>query len=108
MTSGDSLAGQSLTGHGASLRPIWLCADDYGISESVDKGIRDLLMRGRLNATSVMVVAQAFHRSEAASLKMLNAGSLRFAIGLHVPLTAPFAPLSTGFRPARRGSFLPL
>ncbi len=31
-------------------RPIWLCADDYGISESVDKAIRDLLMNGRINA----------------------------------------------------------
>ena len=104
MTFGDNLA----AGSSGSRRPIWLCADDYGISEAVDKGIRDLLMRGHINATSVMVVAQAFHRSEAASLKMLNAGTHRFAIGLHVTLTAPFAPLSTGFRPLRRGAFLPL
>jgi predicted glycoside hydrolase/deacetylase ChbG (UPF0249 family) len=112
---GGRLAEQRMTfgddpgaGSSASRRPIWLCADDYGISESVDKAIRDLLMRGHINATSVMVVAPAFHRSEAASLKMLNAGTHRFAIGLHVTLTAPFAPLSTGFRPTRRGSFLPL
>ena len=63
-------------------RPIWLCADDYGISESVDKAIRDLLMRGHINATSVMVVAPSFQRAEAASLKMLNAGTRRFGIGL--------------------------
>jgi predicted glycoside hydrolase/deacetylase ChbG (UPF0249 family) len=89
-------------------RPIWLCADDYGISESVDKAIRDLLMNGRINATSVMVAAPAFQAAEAASLKTLSAGSRRFAIGLHVTLTAPFAPLSAGFRPTRRGAFLPL
>jgi predicted glycoside hydrolase/deacetylase ChbG (UPF0249 family) len=108
ITSGESASGDNPAGDGASLRPIWLCADDYGISEGVDRAIRDLLMRGRINATSVMVVAPAFHRSEAASLKMLYAGSHRFAIGLHVTLTAPFAPLSTGFRPIRRGAFLPL
>jgi predicted glycoside hydrolase/deacetylase ChbG (UPF0249 family) len=91
-----------------ALRPIWLCADDYGISESVDKAIRDLLMNGRINATSVMVVSPSFQPAEAASLKMLSAGSRRFAIGLHVTLTAPFTPLTPGFRPTRRRSFLPL
>ena len=89
-------------------RPIWLCADDYGISESVDRAIRDLLMRGHINATSAMVVAPSFQRAEAASLKMLNAGTRRFGIGLHLTLTAPFKPLSPGFRPARGGAFLPL
>ena len=38
-------------------RIIWLCADDYGISPAVNAAIRDLIARGRLNATSVMVVA---------------------------------------------------
>jgi predicted glycoside hydrolase/deacetylase ChbG (UPF0249 family) len=89
-------------------RPIWLCADDYGISPSVSKAIRDLVMRGRLNATSVMVAAPSLDRSEAASLHMLNAGTRRVAIGLHVTLTAPFAPMSPGFRPLRGGAFLPL
>ena len=86
-------------------RPIWLCADDYGISESVDKAIRDLLMRGRINATSVMVAAPSFHRSEAASLNAINAGTRRIAIGLHVTLTGPFRPMSPDFRPARAGQF---
>ena len=104
MTFGDD----PKAGFSGSPRPIWLCADDYGISEAVDRAIRDLLMRGRINATSVMVVSPSFHRSEAASLKMLHAGAHRFAIGLHVTLTAPFAPLSPGFRPVRRGAFLPL
>jgi predicted glycoside hydrolase/deacetylase ChbG (UPF0249 family) len=89
-------------------RHIWLCADDYGISESVTAAIRDLILRGRINATSVMVTAPAFHRSEAISLSILNAAASRVAIGLHVTLTAPFAPLSPGFHPLQEKAFLPL
>jgi predicted glycoside hydrolase/deacetylase ChbG (UPF0249 family) len=92
----------------APRRPIWLCADDYGISNSVNRAIRELVMLGRINATSVMVVAPSFHRSEAASLSMLNAGTRRVAIGLHVTLTGPFHPLSVGFRPTRADEFVPL
>jgi predicted glycoside hydrolase/deacetylase ChbG (UPF0249 family) len=87
---------------------IWLCADDYGISPSVNAAIRDLAVRGRLNATSVMVVAPSFHRGEALALQALNAKAQRLAIGLHVTLTAPFRPLSESFRPLRDGAFLPL
>ena len=47
---------------------IWLCADDYGISPAVNAAIRDLVVRGRINATSVMVAAPSFHRSEAIAL----------------------------------------
>jgi predicted glycoside hydrolase/deacetylase ChbG (UPF0249 family) len=102
MVRGDSEAGTHV-----ARRPIWLCADDYGISLSVNKAIRDLIMRGRLNATSVMVAAPSLNRSESASLNMLNAGSQRVAIGLHVTLTAPFRPLSEPFVPLRDGAFLP-
>jgi chitin disaccharide deacetylase len=84
---------------------IWLCADDYGISPSVNNAIRDLIVRGRLNATSVMVAAPGFHRSEAIPLNVLNAGAARVAIGLHLTLTAPFQPMSAGFRPLEAGSF---
>jgi len=87
-------------------RPIWLCADDYGISPAVSKGIRDLVAQGRLNATSVMVAAPSFDRSEASSLKALNAGARRVAIGLHVTLTGKFKPMSAGYRPTRDGTFL--
>jgi chitin disaccharide deacetylase len=92
----------------ASLRPIWLCADDYGISKSVSKAIRDLVERGRLNATSVMVLAPSFDRAEAAALSALNAGAQRVAIGLHVTLTGLFRPMSADFRPTRGGTFVSL
>ena len=84
---------------------IWLCADDYGISPSVNAAIRDLVVRGRINATSVMAVAPSFHRAEALALQALNTTAQRVAIGLHVTLTAPFRPLSDGFRPLRDGAF---
>jgi len=89
-------------------RRIRLCADDYGISPAVNTAIRDLVVRGRLNATSVMVVAPSFHRAEANALAVLNSVAARVAIGLHVTLTAPFRPLSTGFGPLQDGHFLPL
>src|SRR4051794_16748423 len=62
-------------------------------------------MRGRLNATSVMVVAPTFTRSEAISLGILNAAGRRVAIGLHLTLTGPFRPLSSAFAPLADGEF---
>jgi predicted glycoside hydrolase/deacetylase ChbG (UPF0249 family) len=84
---------------------FWLCADDYGIAPGVNAAIRDLIMRGRLNATSVMVVAPAFTRAEARSLAILNSGTPRAALGLHLTFTAPFRPLTQGFRPLHDGTF---
>jgi predicted glycoside hydrolase/deacetylase ChbG (UPF0249 family) len=89
----------------SSVVRFWLCADDYGIAPGVNSAIRDLIMRGRLNATSVMVVAPAFARPEARSLAILNSGAPRAAIGLHLTFTAPFRPLTQGFRPLRENGF---
>jgi predicted glycoside hydrolase/deacetylase ChbG (UPF0249 family) len=89
------------------MRRIWLCADDYGISAGVNRGIRDLFARGRLNATSVMVVGGAIGRDEVEALKTAAAAAPRGAIGLHVTLTAPFRPLTMHFRPLHGGLFLP-
>jgi chitin disaccharide deacetylase len=90
----------------AGLRHIWLCADDYGLSPGVSAAIRDLLARRRINATSVMMPAPGFSPSEASALDEAAAGY--GAIGLHVTLTAPFHPLSSGFAPTRDGAFPPL
>ncbi len=98
----------SHTDEAAPPRRFWLCADDYGIAPGVNRAIRDLIMRGRLNATSVMVATPGFHRADAISLAILNSSEKRVAIGLHVTLTAPFAPLSANFGPLRNGAFLPL
>src|SRR5688572_6239784 len=89
------------------LRRIWLCADDYGLSPGVNRAIRDLIGRGRLNATSVMVVGPAVGRDEVAALAEVAAKSSRCAIGLHTTLTAPFRPLTMHFKPVDGGMFLP-
>ena len=86
-------------------RHIWLCADDYGIAPGVNGAIRDLIARGRINATSVMVMAPSFSRSEAEALAGLNEDEKRVAIGLHVTLTAPFKPMTSGYGPLREGAF---
>ena len=91
-----------------ALRRIWLCADDYGISPGVSAGIRDVIARERINATSVMTASPHFSGEEAAALAALNSGKKRAAIGLHVVLTAPFKPLSADFPALREGRFLPL
>ena len=90
----------------ATPRRIWLCADDYGISPGVNRAIRDLIERGRLNATSVMVVGPAIGRDEVSALQAIAANSPRCAIGLHVTLTAPFRPLTMHFLPLDGGMFL--
>ncbi|WP_166298637.1 ChbG/HpnK family deacetylase [Bradyrhizobium sp. 2S1] len=91
----------------AAPRRIWLCADDYGLSDGVNRAIRDLIERGRLNATSVMTVTPAIGREAAAALQASVANSPRCAIGLHVTLTAPFRPLTMHFRPLDGDMFLP-
>lgn len=92
----------------AAPRRIWLCADDYGMAEGVNRAIRDLIERSRLNATSVMVVGPAIGRGEVKALQDSVARSPRCAIGLHATLTAPFRPLTMHFRPTYGGQFLPL
>lgn len=89
----------------SALRHIWLCADDYGISPAVSAAIRDLVVRHRINAASVMVLTPSFSENEATALR--EAATSRAAIGLHLTLTAPFHPL-TDFAPRRNGAFLPL
>jgi chitin disaccharide deacetylase len=89
-----------------SLRRLRLIADDYGISPAVNRAIRDLIARGRLSATSVMVGTPSFAKVEADALA--DVAAERAAIGLHFTLTAPFRPLG-GFRPASTdGTFLSL
>ena len=89
-------------------RRIWLCADYYGAAPGVSGAIRELIARGRINATSIMVAAPNFNSEEAAALAKLNSREKRAALGLHVTLTGPLQPLSENFAPLRRGRFPPL
>jgi predicted glycoside hydrolase/deacetylase ChbG (UPF0249 family) len=87
------------------MRSIWLCADDYGISRGVNRGIRELLALGRINCTSVMTIAAAFDQAEAEALAAVESEGKKPAIGLHVTLTAPFRPLSGDFPHQDDGKF---
>lgn len=87
-------------------RRITLCADDYGISAGVNRGIRDLIAKRRLNATSAMMVGPALGRDEIDALQQV-AREASCAIGLHATLTAPFHPLTVGFQPLSGALFPP-
>jgi predicted glycoside hydrolase/deacetylase ChbG (UPF0249 family) len=90
-----------------ALARIVLCADDYGMAPGVNRAICDLIARGRLNATSVMVGAPSFAAADAQALAAAAAD--RAFIGLHFTLTAPFRPASSGYRPTGRdGAFFGL
>src|ERR1043166_395305 len=77
---------------------IVLCADDYGIAPGVSRAIRDLLERGRLSATSCMVVSPDF----AAEGPRLKPYLDRADIGLHLTLTQD-RPLGALMRAAYLG-----
>lgn len=89
-------------------RRIWLCADDYGMSPGVNRAIRELIAKKRINATSVMVVGAAIDRAEIDALTQAVTDNPDCAIGLHATLTAPFNPLTMHFKPLDGGQFWPL
>lgn len=91
-----------------SVRRIVLCADDYGISPGVNEAIRSLIAKGRLNATSAMVVAPSLTSTEAAALTALKRIAPHLQIGLHFTLTAPFRPSSETYTLLKNDAFLTL
>jgi predicted glycoside hydrolase/deacetylase ChbG (UPF0249 family) len=68
------------------MKRIILCADDFGQSPAIDRGILALADAARLSAVSCMVQGEAW-RDDAPSLLAHAAG---IAVGLHVNLTHPF------------------
>lgn len=62
---------------------IILCADDYGLSPGVSRGIRQLLDRQRLSATSCMVLYPEFAQDGPLLRPFLGSADL----GLHFSLT---------------------
>jgi predicted glycoside hydrolase/deacetylase ChbG (UPF0249 family) len=73
------------------VKKIVVCADDYNISPGVSKAIRELVVQGRLNATSVMTLFPGL-AEEANALKNTPSPT-PVQIGLHLTLTGGFAPL---------------
>lgn len=70
---------------------VVLCADDFGLTEGVSRGILELAERGRLSATSVMTNCAAWPGLAPA----LRAFDGRIGVGLHLNLTtgAPLGPM---------------
>lgn len=81
-------------------RKVVLCADDYGLSEAVSRGILELARAGRISATGAMTNCPAW-RTMAAPLREIKE---RVAVGLHLTLTAG-APLGAMPRFAPEGRF---
>jgi len=84
-------------------RPVVLCADDYGLSPGVSRGILDLARRQRISATGSMTNIPAF-RDAAPALRELS-GTI--GLGLHLTLTTG-APLGALPRLAPDGRLPPL
>jgi chitin disaccharide deacetylase len=70
---------------------VVLCADDFGLSEGVSRGILELAESGRISAVSAMTNCPAFSGA-APGLKAFDG---RVGIGLHLNLTAgaPLGPM---------------
>jgi chitin disaccharide deacetylase len=73
------------------VKAVVLCADDFGLSEGVSRGILDLIALGRLSATSAMTNIPAWDRLAPA----LRDHGDRVGVGLHLTLTAgaPLGPM---------------
>lgn len=73
--------------------PILLCADDYGLSPGVSRGILDLAVAGRLSALSCITTGPTWSHDAAE----LQPSWGRADIGLHFCLTAlpPLGPMPT-------------
>ncbi|MGO4704557.1 ChbG/HpnK family deacetylase [Microvirga sp. 2MCAF38] len=81
-------------------RPVVLCADDFGLTDGVSRGILELAGMGRISATSVMSNMPAWTRN-AGNLKPFSG---RIGIGLHLNLTTG-VPLGAMPTLAPNGSF---
>lgn len=71
-----------------SLKPVIICADDYGVDPNVDLAIVELARQARLSATSVLVDADISEGSVSAL------ESIDIDIGLHLNFTEVFGQLS--------------
>ncbi len=71
---------------------IRICADDYGLNSSVNKGILELCHLGRLDAVSCIVGGTAFAEGAADLVAASRRTPAPIEIGLHLTLTE-FQPL---------------
>jgi predicted glycoside hydrolase/deacetylase ChbG (UPF0249 family) len=84
-------------------RSVVLCADDFGLTDGVSRGIVELAEAGRLSATGAMTNMPGWRRSAPA----LKPFAGRLGVGLHLNLTAG-RPLGSMPNLAPGGAFPPL
>lgn len=71
------------------MKTFVLCADDFGYSEAVNRGILDLVAKGRLSAVSCMSDRAAWPEAAQALQPYAN----QVAVGLHFNLTETQEPI---------------
>ena len=89
-------------------KPIIVCADDFAIHAAASTGIAELARRGRLSATSAMVLSPRWGQDVA----LLSELRSQMDVGLHLDWTSAFAvaaghglPLGAAMRRAVLGGF---
>lgn len=90
-------------GRSGPVRPLVLCADDYGLAPGVDEGILELVAAGRLSAVSCMVGLARWPAAAPGLRPWLD----RIDTGLHLTLTDQ-EPLGEAPRLAPEGRLPPL
>jgi predicted glycoside hydrolase/deacetylase ChbG (UPF0249 family) len=88
------------------VKRIVVCADDYNLSPGVSKAIRELVAKGRLNATSVMTIFPGL--DEEAKALAATPSPTPVQIGLHLTLTGGFSPLVSPPIATRDGKLPPI
>lgn len=83
------------------MKRVVLCADDYNLAPGVSQSIRELIAKGRLNATSVMTIFPGLEQEAEALLATPSPVPLQ--IGLHLTLSGGFAPLAAPPLPSADG-----
>ncbi len=83
------------------MKRIVICADDYNLAPGVSKSIRELIARGRLNATSVMTIFPGLAEEAKALVETAAPGAIQ--LGLHLTLSGGFAPLAASPLPTADG-----
>ena len=82
---------------------ISICADDFGITNKVDKAIIELILNKRVTETSCMVLTQNFKKSSKELKKIL----VNFGKGIHITFT-DFNSLTSPKGITKNGKFLSL
>lgn len=76
-----------MTQASSGLKSVILCADDFAVHEPASQGIAELARRGRISATSVMVLSPRWPQDVA----LLHELRGRIDVGLHLDWTSDFA-----------------